>query len=122
YTSLVVTRRTPTGQRGLTVIVSTRARPAGRRYVSSRSWAMPRSNHADWSFSPQNRTAAWPVFETWTVPCALDPRTNHGREMRARSLRRRGPGTSRVTKDPIWLITLTAEPAGATGVTRKPTK
>src|SRR5437868_609113 len=103
------TRGADYGAEALTgICASLRWRRRRRRYVAS--------------FSPQNLTAAVPTLWTRSVGSPDQPKTKPEPLRSALSSRSRGPGTSSVTKEPIWLTTFRLPVPVARGVTRKPTK
>ena len=73
-------------------------------------------------FSPQKRTDDSPMLAISRLPLAWLPNVNPGIRSVTRIMATRGPGTSSVTNEPIWLMTVTWPWAVATGLTRKPTK
>src|SRR5450631_3041542 len=118
----------PTGQAGLAVTGRDRVVATGARDVSKRCCSGPAPpGHELVLFSPQKRTAECPTFATWRLPLASRAIVKPGivrlwivRVTCSRAWR--GPGTSRVTKEPIRLMTETWPCAPATGLTKKPTK
>src|SRR6476646_8497272 len=112
----------PTGQAGLALTVRDRVVPVGTSDFSNRCCLDVLPGHDVVLFSPQKRTDDSPTLAISRLPVAWRPNVNPGIRSVTRIRAMRGPGTSSVTKEPIWLMTVTWPWAVATGLTRKPTK
>src|SRR5712692_5186539 len=98
----------PTGQAGFALTLMDRGAPIGTRDFSKRCcFGVLPPGHDVVSLSPQKRTEDCPTLATSRLPTALRPRLKPGIRRVARSRAARGPGTSRVTNEPIWLMTVT---------------
>src|SRR5436190_7462826 len=107
------------GQVGFALTVRDRVVPIGKRDFSKRCWfGELRPGHEVALLSPQKRTEDCPTLATVSSPLTWSPSLKPGIRSTACSRDARGPGTSRVTKDPIWLMTVTWPWAFAIGVTK----